>query len=103
MIPLFTITSVIVYEPANVNPGTPRHMTRVHQITQGTLWQQQYYRTSFWHHPVITNVRNIDFWEGIQRVKANGRVGIPTDKPFLHQNFLGQPGGPHISQIDIIM
>ncbi len=41
------------------------------------------------------------FWEAILTVKANDKVDILTDKPFLYQNFLGQPDGAGGSRIHI--
>ncbi len=64
-------------------------------IWQGPVWpyrgllQQQFFLTSFWHHSETTNGRNVDvFWKGILTVKANGRMGILTQKHFLNQKFL---------------
>ncbi len=54
-------------------------------------------RISFRHHSDITNSKNRDLSRGILTLKVNDRVGILTDKPFLGQNSLGQPGPPHDS------
>ncbi len=68
-----------------------KHMTQVHLTIQRTLMTKEI--LSVRYHYDITNGRNIDFWEGILTVKANGRVESLTDKPFFHQNSLVQPGG----------
>ncbi len=47
---------------------------------------------SFWHHSDIRNGRNIIFWEGILRVKANSIVGILTNRHFMSE-FIRSAGG----------
>ncbi len=74
-----------------MNPGG-RHMTGVRMTIKGDSDNTNSFPTSFWHHTDNTNDSIIDLLEGILKVKDNGRVGILTDKHFLHQHFRGQPG-----------
>ncbi len=80
-------SSYHAYAPVKVDPDhPPQAYDRGPSDYTGTL------TTAILSYIILTlqMVEIYIFWEGILTVKANGRVGILTDNPFLNQNCLGQ-------------
>ncbi len=86
---------VVDYAPVKVNPAPG--------IWQGSvwpyrgLWQQQFFSDIL----ILQMQERYIFCWYILTVKTNSRVGILTDKHFLHQKSLGQPGRGHRMHINM--